>query len=186
MNETLDTILKRRSIRSYSDKKISNADMQTLLNAALHAPNARNQQIWHFSVLQSRDQMDKMVEIIKENMKNSGVEFLAQRSSDPNYHTFYHAPAVVLISADKNANHRMIDCGAAAQNIALAAESIGIGSCLIASSGLLFSSDKGLAMQKDLGIPEGYEHILCVALGYASGDHPETPARNKEVVQYIK
>jgi nitroreductase len=186
MNETLDTILKRRSIRSYSDKKISDADMQALLNAALHAPNARNQQIWHFSVLQGRDQMDKMVEIIKENMKNSGDEFLMQRSSDPNYHTFYHAPAVVLISADKNANHRMVDCGAAAQNIALAAESLGIGSCLIASSGLLFASDKGLAMQKDLGIPEGYEHILCVALGYASGDRPETPARNKEVVQYIK
>lgn len=186
MNETLDTILKRRSIRSYSDKKISDADMQTLMNAALHAPNAKNQQIWHFSVLQNMDQMDKMVEIIKENMKNSGVEFLVQRSSDPNYHTFYHAPTVVLISADINANHRMIDCGAAAQNIALAAESLGIGSCLIASSGLLFTSDKGLAMQKDLGIPEGYEHILCVALGYAGSDRPETPARNKEVVQYIK
>lgn len=186
MNETLTAIYNRRSIRNYSDKQISDTDMETLLNAALHAPNARNQQAWHFSVIQNSKLMDKMVEIIKENMKSSGIEFLQQRSSDPNYHTFYHAPTVVLISGDENANTRQIDCGTAAQTMALAAESLGIGSCLIASSGLLFASEKGRAMKKDLGIPEGYEHVLCVAMGYAKGGRPDVPARNKEVIQYIK
>ncbi|WP_312284050.1 nitroreductase family protein, partial [Candidatus Igneacidithiobacillus taiwanensis] len=71
--------------------------------------------------------LDGMVATIKENMLQSGMEFLKTMAGNPGYHTFYHAPTVIMISADQNAQFASIDCGAAAQNITLAA-ALGIGS----------------------------------------------------------
>jgi asparagine synthetase B (glutamine-hydrolysing) len=50
----------------------------------------------------------------------------------------------------------------------------------------LFASEKGMKLKKELGIPEGYNHMCAVALGYQDGKNPETPPRNKDVIKYIK
>jgi nitroreductase len=76
--------------------------LQQILNAALYAPNAMNQQKWHFTVIQNKHLLDRMVDIIKQNELNSGDEFLEKRAISPKYHTFYHAPTVILISAEEN------------------------------------------------------------------------------------
>ena len=186
MNEVLKAIHNRRSIRSYGPRQLAEKDLWEILKAAIVAPNGMNQQKWHFSVIQDKALLDKMVDIIKENVLKSGNEFLIQRVKSPGYHTFYHAPTLVLISADKQADFTHVDCGAAAQNIALAAESLGIGSCLIASSGLLFASREGEQMSSDLGIPDGYQHIISVALGYADADRPAMPHRNEDVFSHIE
>ena len=186
MNETLKVIKKRRSIKQYKAEQIPDSELQQILEAAIYAPNARNAQTWHFTVIQNKNMLDKMVGIIKENIMNSGIEFLMQRASAPDYHSFYHAPTVVLVTGDEKAKFMEISCGAAAQNIALAAKSLNIGSCLMTSSELLFASDKGNALKKELGIPDGYNHICVVALGYNEGKEPETPPRNKGVFNYVK
>ena len=186
MNETLKVILNRRSIRQYKAKQIADSELKQILDCALHAPNAMNQQKWHFTVIQDKVMLQKMVALIKENMINSGIDLLANRASIPDYHTFHNAPTVILISADDRAKFVQIDCGAAAQNIALAAESLLIGSCIITSSAFLFSSEKGEEMRKKLGIPHGYSHICSVALGYKEGANPVAPPRNEGVINYIK
>jgi nitroreductase len=70
--------------------------------------------------------------------------------------------------------------------MAIAAESMGIGSCVIVSSGFLFESDKGKAYVKVLGIPEGYNFICTVAFGYKEGENPNPQERNRGVVNYIR
>jgi nitroreductase len=95
-------------------------------------------------------------------------------------------PAVVLVSGDQQAKFIMFDCAAAAQTIALAAASLGIGSCIMTSAGFLFASEQGRDMKKDLGIPEGYEHVCSIALGYNRGDWPVAPPRKKDVFSFIK
>lgn len=186
MNETLKTIHHRRSIRSYTADQISDEDLQAILDAAIYAPNARNMQKWHFTVIQDKAFIDRMVATIRENMPATGNPMFIERAKDPAYHTFYHAPTVVMISGDKTNNHIGVDAGCAAQNMALAADSLNIGSCVIASSALLFIGDSADAYKKELGFPEGYDHVLCVALGYLDGPAPEAPARNKEVFNYIR
>ena len=185
-NEALRVICNRRSVRQYKAKQIADGELNQILDAALSAPNAMNQQKWHFTVIQDKVMLEKMVAIIKENMVNSGNEMLATRASIPGYHTFHNAPTVILISADDKAKFVQIDCGAAAQNIALAAESLTIGSCIITSSAFLFSSEKGEEMRKKLGIPHGYSHVCTVALGYKEGANPVAPPRNENVINYIK
>jgi len=186
MNETMEVILGRRSIRKYRDTQIEEKALQAILEAAIHAPSARNQQKWHFSVIQNKEVMDKMVEIIKKNMMNSGIPAIRERVNTPDYHTFYHAPTVILISGSEAASVIDIDGALAAGNIALAAESLDIGSCIITLSKFLFASEEGNQMKETLQIPPGYKHICTVALGYRSGSKPAVPPKNGDVVSYIR
>ncbi|MGD9364384.1 MAG: nitroreductase family protein [Desulfobacteraceae bacterium] len=187
MNETISVIKQRRSIRRFDARQITMDALNAILEAALYAPSATNQQKWHFSVVQNKAMLKKMVQITKTNKLNSEVPFLIQKAGNDDYHTYYHAPTVVIVSGDQQAKFIMFDCAAAAQNIALAAASLGIGSCIMTSAGFLFASEEGCAMKKELGIPEGYEHVCSIAMGYHKGDWPATPPRNKkEVFSFIK
>lgn len=186
MNETLNVIKQRRSIRRFDSRRISSEALDAILEAALFAPSAMNQQKWYFSVVQNKAILDEMVEITRTNQLNSNVPLLVQKAGSADYHTYYYAPTVVIVSGDQQAKFISIDCAAAAQNIALAAASLGVGSCIMTSAGLLFASEKGRAMRKTLGIPSGYEHVCTVALGYQMGDSPAAPPRNREVINFIK
>jgi len=186
MNETFKVINNRRSIRKFKKEQIADSILQEIVNSALYAPNAMNQQKWHFTVIQDKALLDGMVNTIKENIMKSGIDFLVQRASTPGYHTFYNAPTVILVSGDEKSPFVQIGCGAAAQNIALASESLNIGSCIITSSAFLFSSEKGNELKRKLGIPDGYNHICTIALGYKDCENPSAPPRNKDVINYIK
>ena len=97
---------------------------------------------------------------------------MIKRVKDPIYHTFCNAPTVILISADKT--DPQIECGLAAQNIMLAAESLHIGSCFILSSGILIKTEKGNALKKELAIPINYNYVYTIARIYiwrCSGYH---------------
>jgi len=185
MNETLKAIKNRRSIRKYKAEQIADAELQSIMEAAIYAPSAMNQQKWHFTVIQSRKMLDRMTDIIRQNLLKSSIEFLAERAKSADFTIFYNAPTVILITADEKAHFTEFDCGAAAENIALAAESLNIGSCIIGMASFLFESDKAGEIKKELGIPEGYKFIISIALGYKDVE-PPVPPKNKDVINYIK
>jgi nitroreductase len=185
MNETIETIRNRRSHRKYREEQIDEAELQAIVESAIYAPSAMNQQKWHFTVVQDRAMLDKMVRTLKENLMNSGNEMMAKRAGDPGFNPFYNAPTIVLITADENAPFTQLDCGAAAENMTLAAESLNIGSCCIAMSGFIFESENAGELKKELGVPEGYKHIISVALGYKENENPPTPNKKTDVINYI-
>ena len=185
MNECMKVITSRRTIRQYKKDQITDSDLQQILDCAIQAPNARNEQSWHFTVVQNKEMLHRLVDIAKENIMNSGNAFLIERASAPDYHTFYNAPTVIILTGDEKAKFIQIDCGAAAQNIALAAKSLNLGSCIMTSSGFSFASEKSNEIKKELGIPEGYDHVCAVALGYRDGEDPVAPQRNKNVINRI-
>ena len=185
MNETIQTINSRRSIRKYQKKPIPDGEMKAIAEAAIHAPSAMNQQKWHFTVVQSPEMIAKMNETIRENLLSSGVEFLAERAKSPDFNVFHGAPALIMVTAEEDARFTEIDCGAAAENIALAAESLNIGSCFIGMAEFLFASDDAKKVKQELGIPENYRHIITVVLGYKDME-PPVPPKNKDAINYIK
>lgn len=185
MNETIRVIKSRRSIRKFKTVQIPDSELQEILECAILAPNARNQQKWHFTVIQDKTMLNKITGIMKENMINSGIEFLASRARDSGFDPFGNAPTVILITADKTSRFVEIDCAAAAENIMIAAESLGIGSHVMTSTELIFTSEKGRELKKELKIPEGYEHICTIALGYKD-EEPQMRPRRKDVITYIK
>lgn len=185
-NETLKVILNRRSIRKYNKEQISEWELGEILKAAIYAPSARNQQEWHFSVIQNEDLLGKIKDLLKEYMINSGVPFMVERASAPGFVGFYDAPTVIIVSAKNDAFQRLIDCGIAAENIALAAEAVGVGSCILTSSQLLFDHEVNGGLSKELGIPEGYSHVCTVTLGYKDGELPRAAPRSEGLVTIIK
>ncbi|MGV8026875.1 MAG: nitroreductase family protein [Anaerolineaceae bacterium] len=185
MNKVMDIIYSRRSIRQYKPQQITSREIKEILNAALYAPSARNLQDWHFSVVQNPALHLKLKRILKENMDNSGIGFLIQRAEDPNFDPFFNAPTVVFISGDKDDKFVDISCGAAAQNLMLAAESLHIGSCIIATPELLFSTDKEDELKKELGFPTGYRFICAITLGYKDCEKPEASPRKDDVVSFL-
>ena len=186
MNETVNIIKNRRSIRQFKDQQIADAELQTIMECAILAPNAMNQQKWHFSVIQNKDFLKRMVNITKENLINSGIEFLAGRAKDPDFDPYFNAPTVIFVTAEENARFSQIDAALAAQNIIIAAESYDIGTHIMTSTEFLFASEEGKAIKKEMGIPDGYTHVCAIALGYKEGETPVAPPRNKDVITYIK
>ena len=186
MNETLKTIKNRRAIRQYHSDQLPDLALQEILTAALLAPSAMNKQSWHFTVIQNQTVLNELANTIIENIVSLNNKSLIKMVSAPHYHPFYKAPTLILISGDSSNDFIQIEAGAAAQNMALSAESLAIGSCIMTISSYLFIGDKTEELKDYLGIPKGYKPICCVALGYKAGAIPTVPPRNTEVINFIK
>ncbi|MEM3697310.1 MAG: nitroreductase [Candidatus Bathyarchaeia archaeon] len=185
MNETIRVIKSRRSIRKFKPTPIPEDFLKEILECAILAPNARNQQKWHFTVIQNKDIIAKMTSLLRESLLNSGIDFLVERAKDPNFDPFGGAPTVVLITADKSARFVEFDCAAAAENIMIAAESLGLGSHVMAMTEFIFMSEKGRNLKRELGVPEGYEHVCTIALGYKDEIPPLKP-RREDVINFVR
>ncbi|MGE5588958.1 MAG: nitroreductase family protein [Clostridia bacterium] len=157
MNETLEVIRNRRSIRRFRPEQVAERELGAIVESALFAPSAMNAQPWHFTVIQDRRTLDRMAAIMRENMLKSGNEFMVRRASDPSFNPLYDAPTLILISADAKDKFGQFDCAAAAQNIALAAESLGVGSCIMGMTSFFFASQEGVDFARSLGVPDGYD-----------------------------
>ena len=102
----LDFIYKRKSIRKFKNQSIPKEDILTLLDAATHAPSPKNQQNWHFVVLQNRDIIKKLTEIVSEShiaiaeMARSETEKTHYMKLLKYYTLFQHAPVVIIVYAN--------------------------------------------------------------------------------------
>ncbi len=184
----LKIIEERRSIRSYEETQISDEELQTILRIAVTSPSAHNKQLYHFSVVQNGELLDEMAEAIRQVML-AGTEEQIAKASKPGYSPLYHAPTIIFISGDlKSGFNVQSDCGIAAGLIMAAASEMGVASCMIGSSVFMFRGENGADLQKRLGIPEGYQAIGAVALGYLKGEKPAEPAHKnpEELVTYLR
>lgn len=165
MNETLHLIASRRSHRAYQNQQITPAQQRALLDAAVQSPSAVNRQPWRFTLVQNQELLDEINHACVENARTKGN--VSPRFSEPGYHVFYHAPTVIFISADHTlGNHYAhIDCGIAVQNIALAAESMGLGSVILGMPREAFQSVHGDEIRQKLAFPENHDFVIAIAVG---------------------
>jgi nitroreductase len=178
MNNTIETILSRRSIRSYENKQIPEPDLSKIIECGLHAPSSRNKQEWHLTVITNKERIDEINRLAIEGMSRIGVEV------DKDAHIFYHAPCVIVLSS-KIAGFSEINIGCMVENIALAAKSLGYGSCVIGQTRYLYHKANKIDVDRILKIPEGYEHDISICLGIPKGKEPEAKPRKERVVDYI-
>jgi nitroreductase len=184
MNETISTILKRRSVRAYRPDPVGQPELDLMLEAARHAPSAMNQQPWHFTVIRNPELLGKLEEHCKSAFLESKVEALREVAMQEGFSVFYHAPMLVIISGDPEAIAAQYDCTLAMENMLLAATSLGISSCWTHAVMMFHATKKGKAIFRELGIafPEGYRPYAAAAFGYAASPWPETPPKNADCV----
>lgn len=183
MNQVLEIIKNRRSVRKYRDQQIKDEELEKILEAAIYAPTGHYDQPWHFTIIQNKDLINEINDGAKEVMKRMDVEWMAQIGRAENLHIFHRAPTVIIVSAKKDATTPMADCSAAVQNMLIAAESMDIGSCWIGFAKFHFLNEENL---KKFDIPEGYEVYFGVSLGYKVTENPNALERNKNVFNYFK
>lgn len=165
-----EAIEKRSSTRGYTGEKLTGEELDCLIKAGLQAPTATNRQEVHFSVVSGDDPI--LAEI--EDEKNAG--------KTPASNFYYGAPTVIILSGETAFSWTPVDAGIAVQNIALAAEGLGLGSVIIGCIKLAMQGEKKERFAKALGFPEGYEYQIAIAVGHkAAGKVPHTYDESKSV-----
>jgi nitroreductase len=167
-NPVLDAIADRRSIREYKPDPITKAELDALLTAAVQSPSANNVQPWHFSVVQDAA---ILAEISEESSKVFG-KFLGD--------LFYGTPTAIFISADPDSRWGRLDSGIAVENIAIAAQGLGLGTVILGLPDNAFIGPNGAYFEKLLKFPKDHKFAVAIAVGYPTATkdaHPVGPDR---------
>ncbi|OFI01555.1 FMN reductase [Clostridium acetireducens DSM 10703] len=184
MNNVIETIKNRRSIRRFTEEQIQDTHLNAILEAGIFAPTGHNDQPWHFTVIQSKDMLNYISTKTKEFMAKSEEEWISAMGKSERLHLFYNAPTVIIVSGRENSYSPLIDCSAATENMAIAAESLNIGSVWVGLVNHFFEHKEEVSK---LNIPEGYVPYYALCIGYKNMSKPvKTPERKRDVINYIK
>ncbi len=186
MNETIRNILARRSMRSYEARPVEEEKLAAILECAQFAPSATNRQPWHFTVVLSRAMLDKISAENKKVMLASPDEKVRQRAQDPGYDSFRGAPMAIIVSGAKEAAYAACDCANAVENMAIAATSLGLGSCYLGSFKVAMERPEGAHLLAELGIPEGYVPLYALSIGYGNESLGERAPRKEGTITFIQ
>lgn len=172
MNETIKTLIERRSCKKFKTEQIKKEELDLILQAGMNAPTGKGMQSPIILVLQDKEKIEKLREINKK---------ILGRDVDP----FYNAPTVLVVMADKNMFTYVEDGSLVLGNMMNAAFSLGVGSCWIHRAKEEFESPEGKALLKEWNISENYVGVGHCILGYADMEYPEPKPRKKDYVRYI-
>mgnify|MGYP000720399427 FL=1 len=196
MNEVMNTILHRRSIRRFDSRQIEESALQEILQAGLYAPSAGGRQDVIFAVCQDREINERLGRIKRANSHPrmaTAASYVSREqpsiADDPKLtNAFYDAPTVITFFAPKQFLFSVDDCAVAAENMMLAADALGIGSCYIGQGWPAFADPYGQEVLKNWRIPTDHYAVMQLVLGYPrEGDrHPTPKPRKKDRVLYIR
>lgn len=172
MNDTIKTLIERRSCKKFKSEQIKKEELDLILQAGMNAPTGKGMQSPIILVLQDKEKIEKLREINKK---------ILGRDVDP----FYNAPTVLVVMADKNMFTYVEDGSLVLGNMMNAAFSLGVGSCWIHRAKEEFESPEGKALLKEWNISENYLGVGHCILGYADMEYPEPKPRKKDYVRYI-
>ena len=175
--DVLKAISDRRSHRAYREEQLPEEVLGAILKAGLEAPSARNHQPWHFSVVQNAGLIQEVHDEAANVMGREG----SPRFADPDFQMFYHAPTVVFLFGEKDFGWTQVDCGIAVENMALAAEGLGVGSVILGLPQAAFRGDRADELRAKLCCPEGYEFVIALALGYSTDTKEAHDLREEKI-----
>ena len=181
MNETMNVILSRRSHRAYEQTPITEEQLRMLLDAALASPSAVNRQPWHFSVVTDQALLNDINEEVRAQMMRKDAQSRSPRFASDTFQVFYHAPTVIFISGEKDFGWTDIDCGIAVQNIALAAESIELGTVILGLPKPAFEGDRAGEFCAKLKIPDTHRFAIAIAVGVPADTKDAHPIKEDRI-----
>jgi nitroreductase len=174
MNETMNTLLNRRSIRKFKSEQIKDEELNAVLEAGKFAPSGANQQSAVLIAVQNKGAIEKLTRMNAAVMGKEGI--------DP----FYGAPTIILVLADKSKVTPIEDGSLALGNMYNAAYSLGLGSCWIHRTKQMFESEEGKALLKEWGVEGDYIGIGSLILGYPNCEQPKAAPRKDNYVVVVR
>ena len=161
VNPVLRNIMSRRSVRKYLDKPVEHKKLETVALAGINAPSAMNRQNWAIRIIEDQ----KLMADVKDMCRN--------------------APNLICVCAPTDGRFDL-DAGLLGENMMLAAQSLGLGTCIQTGPiRFLTTDEKAKAFRDSLDIPEGYKLLYVISIGYPD-EQPEAKPRDASKIKFIK
>ncbi len=174
MNEFVNLMTKRRSVRKYQSKMIRNAELDQVLYAGLYAASGMGRQPCYFVAVRDPE--------TRNLLSSMNARILGTPDQDP----FYGAPVVIVVFADTTSPTYLYDGSLALGNMMNAAHAVGLGSCWIHRAKEEFETATGQLLLQQWGLPETVEGIGHLILGYpAEEEQPEASPRKEDHVVFL-
>ncbi|WP_371369651.1 Bifunctional F420 biosynthesis protein FbiB [Sporomusa rhizae] len=182
--ELLDAIYNRRSVRNYTNAKVDKLTIEKLLSASIQAPSAMNSQPWAYAVIQDANLLKEYSDRSKQLLlglldKVPELNKYETALENPNFNIFYNAQSLITIFAKSKGLYSNEDCCLAAQNLMLTAHSLDLGTCWIGFARPFLNSPE---VKNELNIPDSYEAVAPIILGYPKVNPPAVPRNNPEIL----
>ena len=168
-NASIENIMTRSSVRTYTAELVDSADVITLLKAGMAAPTAMNRQPWVFVVI------------------TDAARRAAMAAELPYCKMAATAPLLIAVCGDKAKfiedapEYWVQDCSAAMENILLAAHALGLGAVW---TGVYPVQDRVEMVSKALGLPEGIIPLNIICIGHPDSDNPAKDKWDPAKVHY--
>jgi nitroreductase len=194
-NETMKSILARRSYKAFKNDPISDDILETILTAGKYAPTGMNRQAWHFTVVKSEAGKEMFKAALRQMLQKRGPGGPGRPGGPPGppppqapgttvlpEEELRGAPVLIIVSGDASID-TSADCVLATENMFIAAASFGV---MSGWSGMtvkdLFSDPK---VKKQFKIPEGYNVYSAAFFGYPLGEVKDRGPRKEGTVTIL-
>ncbi len=179
VNPVLSSIMARRSIRKYLDKPVEHEKLEVIVRAGINAPSGVNRQPWIVRVVEDQ----KLIADVTEVYKQENAEQMKRDKGFKNM--FRNAPNIICVCTPANGGGEL-DAGLLGENIMLAAQSMGLGTCCLGGPvRFLLSNEKCKFFLDRLDIPADYKLNYIIAIGYPD-EQPDAKPRDASKVKFIK
>jgi nitroreductase len=164
----MDILLERKSVRKYTDEQVKDEDLKYILRAAMSAPTARNARCYSFIVIKDKETHKKIAAV------HPAAQMILQ------------APLAVLVVGDADkvyGNYLPQDCGAATQNMLLAATAKGYG-CVWC--GVYGNANRQAALEELFSLPPNIKAFSVVVIGKSADNSPAKNGWDETKIKYEK
>jgi nitroreductase len=177
-----EAIYTRRAVREFTAEPVPDETLRQLIDAAVQAPSAVNQQPWSFCVVRDKSLLARISGEAKAYMLRTSPMALSHHFqgilSDPKFDIFYHAPALIVISAVAESPWAIENCSLAAENLMLTAHAAGLGTCWIGFAQTWLGTPEGKAA---LSLPAKYAPVAPIIVGHPKSATPPVPRKEPEI-----
>lgn len=180
-NPVIENIMARRSVRQYTDQLVPREVLQKLAECGVNAPNAMNKQEWELRIIDGPEYLSEVTEAMKESMPPFAKNDPKSRNA------FRNATAAIAVACpDDESGMALINVGLLCENICLAAESLGLGSVVMAGPVMMMNNaPQAKPFLDKLGFSEGYKLRIVVGLGYPD-EAPDAKPRDLGKIKFVE
>ena len=170
MNEAMNNLLTRRSVRKYKETQVPDELLDQVLEVGLYAPSGMNRQNIVMVAVQDKETRDQLMRM------NAAV---MGREGDP----FYGAPCVIVVLGDEEHYLATENGSLVLGNLMNAAHALGLGSCWIHRAKQTFETEEGKELLRSWGLKDTLVGVGNCILGYADEDPQAKPRLDGRIVK---
>lgn len=176
-------IYDRRAVREFTTEPVDDATLRRLIEAAVQAPSAINEQPWLFTVVRdqtllARISYESKASVLKAPPTTLVPQHLQELVSHPEFNIFYDAPALIVIASATRDQWAVENCSLAAENLMLAAANEGLGTCWIGFAQIWLETAEGIAA---LGLPATSMPVAPIIVGHPKSLPLPVPRKQPEI-----